>query len=258
MSATSCPECGETIPVESINIAEGVALCSACGQLSRLSDVASGRRPVVDVLSHPPRGCSLTESDQEIVATASLRSVAQGCSLVFVALFWNGITSVFLLIAFAGIYTNLIGPLPHWFPAPNDPNMTLGMSLFLCVFMTPFVAVGTGMIIGVLTTLFGKVDVHIGENEGRVRTGIGRLVWTRRFDPTAVRQVTGGQTSWTVNDQRRELIVIEADNRVEFGSMLDYDRREWLLTITRELLLKPSPHERQATLEKAVAGLVSR
>lgn len=258
MSASSCPECGEVIKPESINIAEGVALCSACGQLSRLSDVASGRRPVVEVLSNPPRGCSLTESDDEIIATASLRSAAQGCGLLFMALFWNGITSIFVLIAFAGVYTNAVGPLPAWFPAPNDLNMTMGMSLFLCIFLIPFVAVGTGMIIGVLTTLWGRVEVHIGQWEGRVRTGIGPFVWTRRFDPTTVQRVTNGLTSWSVNDRNLELIVIESGNRVEFGSMLEPARREWLHTVARELLLKKSPQEREATLDKIRGGLGSR
>ncbi len=254
MSATSCPECGEVIKPESINIAEGVALCTSCGQLSRLSEVAAGRRSVADVLSSLPRGCSLTESNQEFIASASLRSAAQGCGLMFMALFWNGITSIFVLIAFTGVYTNTVGPLPAWFPAPNDLNMTLSMSLFLCIFLIPFVTVGAGMIIALLTTLCGKVEVHIGEQEGRVRTGIGPLVWTRRFDPTTVQRVTNGLTSWSVNDRNLELIVIEASNRVEFGSMLEPGRREWLHTVVRELLLKPSPQERQATLEKIRNG----
>lgn len=258
MSQNCCPECGEQIRPASINIAEGVALCLSCGQLSRLSDVASDSRPAAEVLNNPPSGCSLVESNHGIVVTASLRSISQAFGLGCMALFWNGIVSVFALIALSGLYTNLIGPLPVWFPAPNDPGMTLGMTLFLCIFLIPFVAVGSGMLAGLLMCVIGKVKVQIGDEEAKVSTGIGPLVWTRRFDPTNVRRVTGGRTSWEINDQKRELIEIEADNRVQFGSMLESDRREWMQIIVRELLTKPSPQQRMVTIQRALNGLASR
>lgn len=69
MSENFCPGCGAGLPVESINIAEGVALCPDCGRLSRLRDVVDRKRPINEVLADPPRGCSLTQQGHEIVAT---------------------------------------------------------------------------------------------------------------------------------------------------------------------------------------------
>ena len=202
MTENPCPECGEPIPAESINIEEGVALCPNCGRLSRLSEVVERRPPMVETLDQPPKGCEILHLGREVLARASLRSLPGFAGSLFFALFWNGITSVFVLVALAGLYTNLIGPLPAWFPAPDmDDGMSLGMTLFLCVFLTPFVVIGLGMIGAVLLNLVGRVEVRISETEGIVRTGVGFLTWNRRFDPNQVRHVEAGVTAWQTNDQ---------------------------------------------------------
>src|SRR4051812_26936777 len=91
-----CPRCGGPLGAESINLAEGVALCPACGQLSRLSDVAARRRPIAEVLAKPPPGCSIDQWGQTFVVRASLRSAGAFGGALVVALFWNGIVSVFV------------------------------------------------------------------------------------------------------------------------------------------------------------------
>src|SRR5437868_14236 len=107
-----CPDCDESLAAEAVNIKEGVALCPKCGTLSRLSELNYGDRSMEEILGQPPSGCSITPLGQVVVATASLRSVGGFLVTVAFALFWNGIVSVFVLLAIAGLYTNLIGPLP--------------------------------------------------------------------------------------------------------------------------------------------------
>lgn len=252
MSKNNCPACGEALPSESINIAEGVALCAVCGQLSRLSDVVSGKRPIAEILRTTPTGCSIADLGTEIAIGASLRSLGGFLGLFVFALFWNSIVSVFLFIAFAGVYTNLIGPLPNWFPAPQmQEPMTSGMTLFLCLFLVPFVAVGAITAGTALLMLFGRIDISISETEGSVRTRIGWFAWRRRFNLQKVHRVVIGNSSWSNNESRNELIVIESDQPLKFGSMLPSERREWLQTILHELLTKKSPHERRETLALA-------
>ena len=145
-----CPECGEQLPTESINLKEGVALCPRCKQLSHLSEVVSCNRSVAETLSQPPTGCFVSEWGQEVLVEATLHSISTFFSSLFVALFWNGIVSVFVLIAISGLYTNLVGPLPVWFSAPSmKDSMPLGMTLFLCVFLIPFVTIGSIMMAAV-------------------------------------------------------------------------------------------------------------
>jgi len=253
MGDNQCPSCGGKLPLESINLAEGVALCPGCGQLSRLSDVVSGRRPAVEDFSRPPAGCSVSEWGQYFVLHATLRSVTGFFGMLFITLFWNGIVSVFVLIACAGLYTNLIGPLPAWFPAPEmgDGDMSLGMTLFLCVFLVPFVAVGL-LVAGLLVLhAAGKVEVLIGNSEAVVRTGIGFLVWRRRFDPTQIRRVYVSTTSWKTNDKPGHVIVLEGDETIKFGSLLPERRREWLVAVLDALLVKGDTDQRRELLSMA-------
>jgi hypothetical protein len=252
MGENFCPACGEPLAVESINLAEGVALCPACGQLSRLSDVASRRRPLAEVLSKPPAGCAVSEWGQDVLVHATLRSLGGFVGMLFVALFWNGIVSVFVLIALAGLHHHLIGPLPAWFPAPQlNPPMGLGMTLFLCIFLIPFVTIGSLLVGAMLLNLVGKVEVRIGISDADVRTGLGFLAWRRRFDPTCVRRVSIGSTSWETNGRPSEVVVIDADRTIKFGSLLAEDRREWLQAILTELLTNQKLSQRREILSAA-------
>lgn len=247
-----CPVCGENLPADFINIQEGVALCSACGQLSRLSEVVSHKRPVTEILEKPPKGCSITEWGQDVVIYASCRSMTGFLGALAFSLFWNGIVSVFVLVALAGLYTNLVGPVPAWFPAPqmNQP-MNLGMTLFLCIFLLPFVTVGVVMIGAVVMTLAGKVEVSVGETEGVVRTGVGVLAWRSRFDATAVRRVTMGTSTWQNNQEKSSpVIVIEADRTIKFGSMLTEERREWTQVVLQQWFTRSDTNQRLELLSQ--------
>ena len=258
MNESRCPACGERIESQSINIAEGVALCPGCGTLSRLSDVISGKRPTREVLRNTPAGCAVADLGDRIVVRATLRSFGGFVGALAIALFWNGIVSVFVLIACAGLYTNLVGPLPAWFPAPqNEGPMTLGMALFLCCFLTPFVAIGSVMVGVVFLNAFGKVEIHIAEDAGEVRTGIAFGVWRQRFDPTLVRRVGAGQTSWESNGRPSPLIVIDADRTIKFGSLLADHRREWLQAILNVLLATTDHGERVEIIAQAMRDPLS-
>jgi len=161
-------------------------------------------------------------------------------------LFWNGIVSVFVVVALAGLYTNLIGPLPQWMPSPkmdqgkpevNGEPMGLGETLFLCLFLTPFVTVGSGLIIATLLSWIGKVEVVIQEMGSYVSTGIGPLVWKRRFHALDVKSIKIGQSSISSNDQSQKLITLTADRLIQFGTMLPEDRLVWMKVVLQELLL---------------------
>lgn len=241
-----CPECDAVVEAKSINISEGVALCPQCGKLSRLSKLNFSDRSVEDILGQPPTGCEVVDLGTSITVTASLRSATGFFITAGVALFWNGIVSVFVLITAAGLYTNLIGPLPAWFPAPgmnggqpqiNGGPMDLGMALFLCVFLSPFVFVGSVMAGAALVNLMGKIEVVIDDLDSYVATGIGFLKWKKRFDATQLRDVDYGVTMWQTEGGINRLIELTADRTVKFGSLLTSERMEWMRTILRDVLL---------------------
>jgi len=203
-----CPRCDASLPVESINIQEGVALCPGCGALSRLKEIVDQTRPTGEILSHRPRGCTIEEGDQEI------------------------------------------------FVAPEmEGGDSLGMTLFLCVFLTPFVTIGAFLIATVLTTAFGAVQAVIREELVLIRTGIGRIAWTKRFDPRQFRQLTTTTTTkWQKNNEPTEVIEVIADETVQFGSMLARERREWMAAVLKEMLSKPRSEWRSELWNPSEAG----
>lgn len=245
-----CPKCEEAILAESINVQEGVALCPVCQQLTRLSELILSDRSAEQIVSRPPYGCSIQESDQEVVVTASLQSVGGAIAAGIFALFWNGIVSIFVLIAIAGLYANLIGPLPDWFPAPdvkdgkprmNDGPMELGMTLFLCLFLCPFLLVGIGSLATSFIFLFGKVRVSIGELDSYTSTGIGPFRWRKRFDATQVQSVSYQQANQNSDDGKSSRkLVLMTDRSIDVTSLLPDERMEWLRVVLKELLLNPN------------------
>jgi hypothetical protein len=259
MHENFCPVCDAVLPTVAINIAEGVALCPACGKLSRLAEVAEHERPLAETLSETlaktPHGCSIHNHGQELIVRASLRSMSTFLGALAISLFWNGIVSVFVLIALSGLYANLVGPLPAWFPAPGNDGMPLGMTLFLCIFLIPFVTVGAIMIAAMFLALGGKVEVRLTDHQGTVRTGLGFLAWRQRFDPQQVREVRQGNSTWKSSDSPpSKLIEIEADRLVKFGSSLQEDRRVWLIAMLQVLLLPKFEKQRPQILALASYG----
>ena len=241
-----CPDCDDVLTAETINIKEGVALCPKCGKLSRLSELTYSDRSIQEILGKPPAGCSIVALDHGVIARASLRSLSGFIFPALFALFWNGVICLFVSQAIAGLYANLIGPVPAWFPSPglkdgvpqmNDGPMDLGMTLYLCLFMIPFVTIGVGMAGLAIMNLVGKVEVVIDEFEANIATGFWIFIWRRRFDPREVRSVNYGETAWRSNGGSNALIELVCDRSIKFGSMLQADRMEWLRVVLKELLL---------------------
>ena len=252
-----CPECDIPLLSDSINIQQGVALCPDCGTLSQLSALVFSDRSVQDIITKPPAGCAVVAQGHGAVVSASLQSTSRFLGAIVFALFWNGIVSIFVLLAAAGVYANLVGPIPDWFPVPgavdgipqmNDGPMGPGETLFLCLFLIPFVTIGAAMAGVAIMSLVGRVEVVLDEFDSFVATGVGFVKWKRSFDASQVRQIACGKTSWQTDGEHKQLVELTADRTLRFGSMLPAERMEWLRVVLRVLLLKPRPMTRNPEL----------
>ena len=240
-----CPECDAAIDKEAINITEGVALCSTCGALTRLGELVFRDRSIEELLKNPPANCSLEEQVGHCVATVSTRSIGGFLMWLCISLFWNGIVSVFAVLALGGLWANLVGPLPNWFPAVenghpqmNEHPISLGETLFLCLFLTPFVLVGTGMIFTAAMNLWGKVEVVIDQFDSYVTSGVGPFKLKRRFVSSEVTSVSLGLTRWTSDDRRKPIIIIDSNRQIRFGSILTELQVHWLKATIAPRLVK--------------------
>lgn len=263
-----CPTCHQPLTAENLNIKEGVGLCPACGNLTRLSELA-GTQPMSSLMSalmeagqsyedtdisyqwrELPRGCEIHGWSGHVSLKASARSMGAGIGLLIFAVFWNSIVGVFVALVIASYLKHLFGISLGGF---ND--LPLFMTLFMTLFLTPFVMVGAFTISMVLVSFFGSVRLTVDGSIGRASTGIGPFRWTKTFDASQVMNVTltrgipnrhsNVKTAMaTTANGRNMAILIEADRPVKFGSVLPDDRLKWLASAAAVVLMNPgSPDE---------------
>lgn len=244
MQSPACPACGTTIPSDDVNVASDVAFCRACNLSHKLSALTHGTALDLNVdLANPPDGAWCSDDGLAMVVGATMRSVPGALGALFFCLFWNGIVSVFVLIALASTLNHMGITLPQWFPSPRMSGgpMSLGMTLFLWIFLTPFIAVGLALLGAFLACLGGRVEITIRDTRGEVFSGIGPVGLRKHFECVDVRRVTIEDKAWrdSDGDRRRKVnILLEVpDKPIRFGSMLSDERRKFVAGVAAHMLL---------------------
>jgi len=241
-----CSKCRRVIPGDDVNVANDVAFCRACNLAHKLSELVQGVSLEANLdVTRPPAGAWYQSSGLGAVIGATHRSLGSALGLLAVSVFWNGIVSVFVALALSAALHHLKVPVPEWFPAPkmNKQEMGVGMTLFLWLFLTPFILIGLAMLAGFFSCLFGRTEVRIRHAEGEVYTGIGPLGYRRRFNTQAVTDVRTDDRCWRDSDgdsRRKTEIVIETQQGrlIRFGSMLREDRMKFVAGALRRVLPK--------------------
>ena len=244
-TAPRCPRCKQPILADNINVAKDIAFCRTCNVGHVLSDLIHGAESEIPIdLQHPPAGIWCETDTRKTVFGATHRSWGAALMSLGFCLFWNGIVSVFVAVALSGTFHHLGIVTPPWFPKPemNGEVMSLGTLTFLWLFLTPFIVVGTGMFLAFLSAIGGKTEVRIQDGQGIVFVGIGSLGWTRRFNPTEVKNIELGWSRWRNtegNSNSQTVVQIEehTGRTVKFGSMLNDERKKFLLSALRKILL---------------------
>lgn len=236
MTDPKCPRCGGAIPANDIHVGKDIAFCRPCNAVHSLSSLA--RDAVLDEgvdLQQPPAGCWRRSEVSGEVIGGSHRSLGTAVVMCGVMLFWNGIVSVFVTLAVAATVRLLGVDLPGWAPVPkmNGEIMGVGMTVFLWLFLTPFIIIGLGLLYAFLDALAGRTEVRIGQGQASVTTGIGPVGWTKRFATSAVKGVRLDDQTWRDSDgdsQRKTKIVVELPDggKVSFGSSLPEQRRRFV------------------------------
>jgi hypothetical protein len=239
-----CGKCKALIASRDINVATDIAYCRNCNIAHRLSVlVRSLNLDGAFDPERPPIGTSYRSSPRGTVIGASHRSLGASIGLLLICLFWNGILSVFVTLALSATLTNFGLPAPSWFPGPkmNGRAMGWGMTIFLWIFLTPFIAIGAAMFGAFVSTIAGRTEIRLRDPEGIIFTGIGALGRKRRFDMADVREVRVLDESWRDSDgdrRQRISVVIETKNgnEIKFGSMLTDERKEFVAGALRKSL----------------------
>jgi len=201
VTGSLCPGCRSLIPLEDINVAKDIALCRSCARTWTFSLVRSAAEMGEVNLEQPPRGVRI-ETDYEGTTTIRYRRIS------LVLIFLIPFTAVWGGLSMAGIYGTQF----------KRGEFDLGQSLFGLPFLF-----GTVVLCSVIAfLLFGRWEIKLRCGEGTVFTGVGRVGWRRRFAFGPGVQVSLEQSSFEVNHQRQEAIVVTQAGQklIRFGAPL--------------------------------------
>ncbi len=246
MPTPKCPKCKQVIPSDDINVVKDIAYCRTCNLTHQLTSIVkvSELESGVD-LTHPPDGVWRREEGSETVIGSTHRSLGTAFTALGICLFWNGVVSIFVLPNIAATLHNLNIPVPIWFPAPdmNGDSKSVGSTIFIWVFLAPFILVGTVMVGVFLSVVAGRTEVRISGTQGDVFTGSGRTGWHRRFDVTNVSNVRIDNQTCRDSDgdrQSRTLILLETRDgkTIKFGTLLSGERRKFVAAAVHQAVMR--------------------
>jgi hypothetical protein len=208
-----CPQCGQGLTGDNINVATDMARCARCDEVFELSTLVRDRVPGPLDLDDPPRGAWYQSQFDGFVVGASTRHPIALFLVPFMCV-WSG-------FSLGGIYGG---------------QLVRGrFDLFQSLFGIPFL-LGT-MLFGTiaLMAVCGKVVVRVAGSEGEVFTGIGPFGWRRGFDALGVTAVRV-ESSISGQNQRTMSIVLDGPRKLRFGSGLTENRRDFVAAVLRREL----------------------
>lgn len=218
MSALICPKCSTPIEPSDVNVAADVMFCRPCSQVFSLSNtvikkVEDKPRPPID-LERPPKGAWFADLGTEFRFGATTRS-GLAFFLVPFMLVWSG-------GSLGGIYGSQI--------------VNGQFNLLLSLFGIPFLLGSVIFWTLALMSIWGRVEITIHDDEGTIFTGIGpfgRRIRFRCSDMNIVREeLQAGQ------ENSHHVILMEGATRIKFGSMLNAERRYFVLEVLKTMIGK--------------------
>jgi hypothetical protein len=206
-----CPACHRPLPAEQINVQTDIALCGACGELSRVSEIADTDLSLDPDDTAPPRGAWHRPGiDQQIYGATTRHAVA------------------FFLLPFTLVWGG--GSLGGIFGTALKEG---GLHPMLFLFGLPFL-VGTIALTGLTAlAIAGKVELRLRGSTGEVFTGVGPFGWRRRFNLAEIERVGEEPGKSSHPGGQGWCIVLSGRERLRFGHGLREDRRHFLLRALR-------------------------
>ncbi|MBL9121181.1 MAG: hypothetical protein JNL80_14825 [Phycisphaerae bacterium] len=179
---------------------------------------------------------SARPSGTRVVLGVRTREGGVPWAILFSMLFWNSIVSVFVTVASVSTLRHLGVPFFRSVSVSGGHGgssgvLPLPMTVYLWIFLVPFIAIGAWLLLYGLFATIGHTTVALDDEEIVVTEAIGPLRWRRRC---LVRTVRG------VRSRTRQLhdaedgpytthsIELDGDPVIRFGSMLPDRRRRWL------------------------------
>ena len=209
-----CPKCDRLLDSDEINIGADTAFCKDCDEAYKLSDLIHDRKPDSFELEDPPDGAWFGLTADGFIVGARTRSKT-GCFIVPFTIVWSG-------FSLGGIYGMQI--------ASGEFN------ILISIFGIPFIIGSVILWSMALMSIWGITVVKVEGALGRVFSGIGSLGMKKAFYWSEVDDIREEQYSSGNNSGYRRRLVLEGKKRITFGTMLNDERRYYMLKALKKML----------------------
>jgi hypothetical protein len=201
-----CPKCNTEISNNNINIQTDIAQCPNCNYIFKISENLFEADDTFNI-NEPPPGAWITKDIDQTVIGATTRSPIAFFLVPFMVVWSGG--------ALGGLYGSQI----------LSGHFSPGLSLF----GIPFI-IGSVIFWSVaLMAIWGKVEVTLDKEGGKIFTGIAKLGLTKQFKWNEVSSITEGKMGFRYPGSTAGQILLEGKNRIGFGSGLNEARTYYLL-----------------------------
>jgi len=214
----TCPSCRAAIQAADVNVSTDIALCRNCGRtfsLAQLIDQSINNGPD---LNTPPHGAWFDELPSGFRTGASTAS--------WMALFYVPFSLVWGGMSVGSIY---------------GKQLTSGhFDVMSSLFGLPFL-IGSACLLALCAmTTAGKIEIIQSEDRLSLFMGIGSFGWLRNFVWSDFHTATeaAGRYGYSMQNRQGNIIVLEGQRRLAFGSMLNEERRYFVLSALKRMLLK--------------------
>ena len=210
----NCPKCYTEISAEKINIQADIAQCIKCNNVFKISESIGDSYDGFDV-NDTPSGTWIKKDYNSIIIGATTRSPIAFFLVPFM-LVWSG-------GSIGGLYGSQI------VKGEFDPFMSL--------FGIPFLIGSIIFWSFTLMAIWGKVELILDKNGGKVFTGIGSLGISKRFNWNEISSIKEEISNFNYPGSKGSKIILEGKKWVSFGLGVKDNRRYYLYKSFQKFLI---------------------
>ena len=206
----NCPKCNQTLKAENLNIATDVGMCQKCSTVFKVSDLLLSTPDVTEVdISKPPKGTWVKEGFNDVTIGATTRSPI-----------------AFFIIPFMMVWSG--GPIGVIY---GSQLISGEFDLVSSLFGIPFL-IGSVIFWSIgLMTVFGKTELTLTKQGGKIFTGIGAIGKSKKFTWDEITSIQEDHTYGKKSTQTQ--LSLQGTRRLTFGVFLNSARRYFIMSAFR-------------------------
>jgi len=211
-----CPKCNSDIQTENINIQTDIAQCKKCQNIFKISENIKNYVDDGFNVNNTPNGTWIKTDFNNTIIGATTRSPIAFFLVPFM-LIWSG-------GSIGGIYgTQLVNG---------------EFDLFQSLFGIPFLIGSIIFWSFSLMSIWGKVELTLDNQGGKIFTGIGNVGLIKRFLWSDITTIKEKQANLHYPGSQGGSLVFEGKKRISFGLGVKEERRYYLLRAVKSLTHK--------------------